>query len=118
MKTLFLVSGALSLGIGVVGIVLPVLPTTPFLLLTGFLFAKSNDRYRDWFINTKLYNRYLKEFSEKKEMSFKHKWTLMVFTDAMLLFSFASLESIALRTLIVVLTLIKHYYFYKYVKVV
>jgi len=118
MKILFLLSGIVSLGIGVLGIVLPVLPTTPFLLLTGVLFAKSSDKYRDWFMSTRIYEKYLKEFQENKTMTKKNKWSLMIFTDVILLITFINVDIVILKVLIVLLAVMKHFYFYRFVKVI
>lgn len=54
-KLIFFIIGILSLVAGVVGIFLPVLPTTPFLLLSAFLFSKSSPRLHTWIVN----HRYL-----------------------------------------------------------
>ena len=117
MRIIYLISGFTSLGIGVVGVVLPILPTTPFLLLTGFLFAKSSDKYRDWFESTKVYKKYLKDFSENRSMTFRHKWTLLVLTDLMMIVSLVSINILSLRVFIVLLIAAKHLYFKKFVQV-
>jgi uncharacterized membrane protein YbaN (DUF454 family) len=52
-KVLLIAAGALSLALGVVGIVLPVLPTTPFLLLASFCFLKSSRRLHRWIMENR-----------------------------------------------------------------
>ena len=68
-KLFFLVLGCVSLALGCVGIVLPVLPTVPFFLLTAFCFAKSSRRLHDWFLGTKLYRKHLESYVQKRGMT-------------------------------------------------
>ena len=117
MRFLFIFSGFLSLGLGIVGIILPILPTTPFLILTGFLFSKGSNKYADWFKNTKVYNKYLRTFIENKTMTRKQKWSLLLFVDVMLLISFVSTQNTIIKMVIITLFIIKHWYFYNYIKV-
>ena len=49
----------LCLGLGTIGIVLPILPTIPFYMATLFCFAKSSKKLHDWFIGTNLYKKHL-----------------------------------------------------------
>lgn len=117
MKILYIISGFLSLGLGTIGILLPILPTTPFLLLTGLLFSKGSDKYQNWFKSTKIYQKYLSDFIEHKTMTKKQKWTLLIGVDFMLLISFISIPVFTLKTVVVLVLIIKHWYFYKFIKI-
>ena len=57
-KAFFIALGCVSLALGTIGIVLPILPTVPFYLLTAFCFANSSERLHDWFIHTTVYKKY------------------------------------------------------------
>ena len=54
-KILYIMIGCISLGLGIIGVILPILPTVPFVLLAAFCFARSSEKLEDWFKNTKLY---------------------------------------------------------------
>lgn len=73
MKILYLVIGLLTLGLGCVGVALPILPTTPFLLVAAFCFAKSSNRLNDWFKSTNLYKTHLDAFAKGQGMRVKTK---------------------------------------------
>ena len=66
MKIVLTLIGLLSLGLGVLGIFLPVLPTTPFLLLAAALFLRSNRELYDWLLNHPKLGAYIRNFVEYK----------------------------------------------------
>ena len=72
-QLIFLIIGCLSLALGCVGIVLPILPTVPFFLVTVFCFANSSQRLHDWFIGTQMYKKHLDSFVKKKSMTVRTK---------------------------------------------
>ncbi|WP_418751475.1 YbaN family protein [Frisingicoccus sp.] len=72
-RLFFLILGCISLGVGCIGIVLPVLPTVPFFLLTVFCFANSSQKLHDWFVGTKLYKKNLESFVQKRGMTVRTK---------------------------------------------
>ncbi len=72
-RIFYLVFGFVSLMVGVIGIVLPIVPTTPFLLLAGFCFARSSKRFEKWLRNTKIYQFYVADYVETKSISRKRK---------------------------------------------
>lgn len=65
--------GCVSLALAVIGVVLPILPTVPFLALAAFCFAKSSDRLNNWLINTKFYQNNLADFKAGKGMTVETK---------------------------------------------
>lgn len=58
--------GLLSLLLGLIGVLLPLLPTTPFVLLSAGLFAKGSTRLHHWLINHRLFGKLIKDFDENK----------------------------------------------------
>ena len=72
-KIALVACGTLSVGLGVAGIFLPLLPTTPFLLLAAFLYAKSSDRLYAWLINHRVLGTYIRDFREEKAIPLRVK---------------------------------------------
>ena len=69
MRLVYLTIGFISLGLGIIGIPLPILPTTPFLLLSMACFAKSSKRFETWLYQTKLYQVYVADYREIKSIA-------------------------------------------------
>ena len=72
-KALLIAAGTISLALGTIGIVLPILPTTPFLLLSAACYCRSSDRLYHWLINNKLFGEYIKNYREGKGIPLKTK---------------------------------------------
>jgi uncharacterized membrane protein YbaN (DUF454 family) len=111
IKILFLVLGFLCMGIGGIGVVLPLLPTTPFLLLAAFFFAKGSERFHRWFLSTKLYKKHLESFVKSRAMTVKTKLCILLPVSAMLLVVFFLMDHPHVRIVIVILIVVKYYYF-------
>ena len=111
-KGLLVTIGLLSMGLGLIGVILPVLPTTPCLLLASVCFVKGSDRFDRWFKGTKLYQKHLETFVESKKMTLKQKWTILLFADFMLMFPFILIDSLHMRLFLILLILCKFYYFF------
>ena len=87
-QIIFLIIGCLSLALGCVGIVLPILPTVPFFLLTVLCFANSSQKLHDWFIGTQMYKKHLESFVQKKGMTVRTKATILTSVTALMAVGF------------------------------
>ena len=108
--------GSLSLGLGVLGAFLPVLPTTPFLLLTAFCYARGSQRFNAWFLSTGLYRKHVRAFMQSRAMTRKTKAAILAYASLTLGLSFYFSENIYVRILIIGLGLIMYYYFFFRIK--
>ena len=92
-KAFFIVLGCLSLGLGAVGAVLPILPTVPSLMLAAFCFAKSSEKLHNWSISTKLYKKNLESFVQGKGMAMKTKIRIMVMVTILMSIGFIMMHA-------------------------
>ncbi|WP_040978018.1 YbaN family protein [Oceanobacillus jeddahense] len=74
-KAFFISCGSVSLGLGIIGIILPLLPTTPFLLLTAACYAKSSEKLYHWLLENKYFGSYIKNYRAGKGIPLKAKIT-------------------------------------------
>ena len=111
LKYIYIIIGFTTLAIGGIGVVLPVLPTTPFLLLSSLCFAKGSDRFHNWFLNTKLYKNNLEDFVKNREMKLKTKIYLMCLSSVMIISSIFIVDIIYLKIMLLCIDLFKYYYF-------
>jgi uncharacterized membrane protein YbaN (DUF454 family) len=72
-KTLLIISGTVCVVLGVVGMFLPVLPTTPFLLLAAFCYARSSDRFYRWLTDNRWFGEYIRNYREGRGIPLKQK---------------------------------------------
>lgn len=73
MRLFLIIVGCLSLVLGIVGIFLPLLPTTPLLLLAAWCFVRSSQRLYDWLINHPRMGEYIRNFREHKAIPLRVK---------------------------------------------
>lgn len=72
-RTLLIIAGTLLVGLGIIGILMPVLPTTPFLLLAAACYARSSQRFYHWLLNNKWFGNYIKNYIQRKGVPLKVK---------------------------------------------
>lgn len=118
LKITCIVLAFLSLGIGMLGVVLPILPTTPFLLLASFLFAKGSDRFHKWFISTRIYKNHLEEFIRTRAMALKKKLSILLPVSTMLIITFVLINNLHARIAIAFVIVFKYYYFFTHIETI
>ena len=100
------------------GVVLPVLPTTPFLLLAAYFLAKGSTKFHIWFTNTSLYKNHLHSFVETRSMTLKTKVCILIPASMMMLIALYFVPITAVKYLIVGLIIFKYYYFARHIKTI
>ena len=102
-KAMYLLVGLIAFVLGTIGIFLPLLPTTPLFLLTSFCLLKSSEKLNEKFMQTKMYEKYVKSFVEKGGMTLKAKLCLTVPVSLLLLFMFLTIENTIMRMIIIII---------------
>lgn len=111
LKYIFIISGFICVIIGAVGVALPILPTTPFLLVASVCFAKGSNRFNNWFKSTKLYKNNLESFEKNRCMTLKTKLCILIPVTTFLLVALLAMSNLAGRITIIALIIVKYYYF-------
>ncbi len=116
MKKLFFVTiGCISLALGVVGIVLPILPTVPFFLLTAFCFAKSSERLHKWFLGTSMYKKYIGSYMKRKGMTRKAKRMLIGTVTSIMLPGFLMMGRVPVGRAIMAVVWVGHIIYFGFI---
>jgi uncharacterized membrane protein YbaN (DUF454 family) len=87
VKVLLLASGTVCLVLGAIGIFLPVLPTTPFLLLSAACYLRSSQRMYKWLLGNRWFGEYIKNYREGKGIPAKTKMVALVVLWGTILYS-------------------------------
>ena len=73
MRMLFFTAGTISLILGVIGVLIPILPTTPFLLLSAACYLRSSTRMYQWLFNNRIFGEYLSNYRDGKGITLNTK---------------------------------------------
>lgn len=103
----YLIVAVISFILGIIGIFLPLLPTTPLLLLTSICLLRSSEKLNQRFMNTNIYIKHVKPFKDRGGMTLKAKLCLTVPVSMLLLFMFIIMKSTVMRVVIVLMWLLK-----------
>lgn len=103
--------GFTALGLGIIGIILPILPTTPFLLLASVCFMRGSEQLNNWFKSTKIYKKHLETFIKDRTLTLKQKVLILLFADCMIAFPLIITNNIFMKISLIIIILCKYYYF-------
>ncbi|EQA7712053.1 YbaN family protein [Staphylococcus pseudintermedius] len=116
MRYLLLGIGGIFTLLGFAGAVLPLLPTTPFLLVAVLCFAKSSDRFHDWLIQTKVYQAYVEDFRKHRGYTMKKKIQLLISLYIVVGFSIWMVDVTMIRLRLLVMVVIQTVVLFTWVK--
>lgn len=105
-RIIYILVGSLSLGLGTLGTVLPILPTVPFLMLATFCFARSSKRLDQWFRSTSIYKNNLEDYVAGRGMTKKCKIRIMSMVSILMAIGFLMMGAKGIITGCVVLSVV------------
>lgn len=108
MKVVYVILGCICLALGSAGVVLPILPTTPFLMVSAFCFAKSSKRLNNWFLSTKLYKNHLESFAQGRGMTRKTKISIMATVTLLMAVGFACMGRVPVGRAVLAVVWVAH----------
>ncbi len=103
--------GIIFFVIAMIGVVLPVLPTTPILLLSAIFFARGSKKVDNWFKGTKIYQKHLADFIVNREMELKSKMYTCLLATIIMMFPLCRLENLWAKAIIIGSLFFEYYYF-------
>ncbi|MCS4652109.1 YbaN family protein [Staphylococcus aureus] len=107
MRLILIVIGLIFTALGIAGAVLPLLPTTPFLLVAVFCFARSSDRFYNWLINQKIYKEYVENFYLHRGYTLQQKIKILISLYIVIAFSIYMVDVLAVRVGLIIMVIIQ-----------
>ncbi|MDD5934498.1 MAG: YbaN family protein [Clostridiales bacterium] len=112
LKFVWAILGFICLGLGTIGVILPILPTVPFYVVTVLCFAKSSKRLHQWFTNSKLYKKHLESLVNKRGMTMKAKISVIAMASTMLGIGFLLMSKVPVGRVCITIVWLFHLYFF------
>lgn len=86
-KAILIFVGTVCVGLGVLGMFLPLMPTTVFLLMAAYCYSKSSERFHDWLLTNKLCGKYISNYKSGRGISMRQKISTIAVLWASIAFS-------------------------------
>mgnify|MGYP000989368112 CR=1 FL=1 len=102
-KYMLIIAGVLTLCLGVVGIFIPVLPTTPFLLLSAMCFLRSSAKLYNWLINHKVFGEYIYNYLNYRAVKKSAKISALIFLWTSILISVLLIDNLHVKILLLII---------------
>lgn len=101
-RRLLIGAGTLSTGLGIIGVFIPILPTTPFLLLAAACYMRSSERFYQWLINNRIFGAYVRNYIEGRGMPIRIKiFTILLLWLAIGLSITFGVQNIVIRIVLI-----------------
>lgn len=110
MRYIFILLGFIFLFLGTVGVFLPILPTTPFLLVSAACFAKGSLKFHNWLINSAIYKKNVVPILAGDGMTLHRKFRILSVVTLLFAFSIFMINQVHAR-IVMIIVLIVHYYY-------
>jgi uncharacterized membrane protein YbaN (DUF454 family) len=104
LRWVLIITGTFLVGIGILGIFLPLLPTTIFFILAAACYARSSERFYHWLMHNRYFGKYIRDYKMGKGMTITSKIvTILILWATILLSAFFTVEELYVRILLVLI---------------
>ena len=108
IRYIFLTIGAISFCLGTAGIVLPILPTVPFYMLTLFCLARGSERFHRMFLESRLYKKTVGAYERDKALTLRAKLSILASVTTIMLIGAYFSRNIPVALIIIAIVWIAH----------
>jgi uncharacterized membrane protein YbaN (DUF454 family) len=105
-RVLFIICGSIFLALGLVGVVLPILPTTPFLILAAACYIRGSERVYKWMITNRIFGEYIKNYLERRGITTRQKVYTLIFLWLMITISTFFISVFFIKILVFIIAIV------------